>query len=89
MSALRKTIEIARYLGKPPEEVVRMTEEDDLPHVRLQGANKPTLRFRLPDFFRWLQPRNRGCEFGNFADFKREFEEAQKVKRREPSAARS
>ncbi len=77
MSKLRKRSEIARYLGKPPEEVDRMTEEDGLPCVRLPGASKPSVRFRLRDFHGWLQRWNRGCDLKSYADFEREFEEAQ------------
>lgn len=81
MSGLRKKSEIARYLGKPPEEVERMMDEDGLPYVRLPGKEKPAPRFRLRDFHRWLQKWNRGCELKDFSEFEREFEEAQQAVR--------
>jgi hypothetical protein len=77
MRGLRKKSEIARYLGKPAEEVDRMMDENDLPYVRLPGLKKPSPRFRLRDFHKWLQQWNRGCELKSFAEFEREFEEAQ------------
>ena len=76
MSGLRKRSEIARYLGKPPEEVDRMMKEDGLPYLRLPGKEKPAPRFRLRDFHRWLLKWNRGCDL-NFAEFEQEFDEAQ------------
>ena len=77
MSGLRKKSEIARYLGKPPEEIDRMIEEDGLPYMRLPGPQKPAPRFRLRDFHRWLGKYSQGCELRDFAEFEREFEEAQ------------
>lgn len=78
MSRLRKKSEIARYLGKPPEEVQRLMDDDGLPYVRLPGTDKPAPRFRLLDFHRWLQKWNRGCDFKDFREFEQEFNAAQK-----------
>lgn len=77
MSKLRKRSELARYLGTPPEEIDRMIEEDGLPCLRLPGARKPAIRFRLRDVHRWLQKWNKGCDLKNYAEFVLEFEEAQ------------
>lgn len=77
MSKLRKRSELARYLGTPPEEIDRMIEEDGLPCLRLPGARKPAIRFRLRDVHRWLQKWNRGCDLKSYAEFLVEFEEAQ------------
>lgn len=80
---LRKRSELARYLGKPPEEIDRMTEEDGLPHMRLPGSSRPSNRYRLRDVWEWLQKWNRGCDLKDFSEFEREFDEAQKIKTEE------
>lgn len=77
MQKLLKRSDLARYLGKPPEEIDRMMEEDNLTHLRLPGKNKPSIRFRLRDVWMWLQKWNKGCDLKSFAEFAREFEEAQ------------
>ena len=89
MSKLRKRSELARYLGKPPAEIDRMVEVNGLPYLRLPGESKPAMRFRLRDVFQWLQKWNRGCDLKSFADFEREFEEAQGTKLHELSTNNS
>lgn len=54
-----------------------MMEEDGLPHLRMPGKHKPSVRFRLRDVWRWVQKWNQGCDLKSFEDFEREFEEAQ------------
>jgi hypothetical protein len=51
---LVKCIEVARFLGKDSDEVRRMTEEDDLPAVKIPAKTKNSLRIYLPDFHTWL-----------------------------------
>ncbi len=77
MSTSRKRSELARFLAVPPEEIDRMIDEDGLPCLRLPGKNKPAIRFRLRDVWKWLQKWNKGCDLKSYADFEREFEEAQ------------
>lgn len=79
MSEMVKRVSIARFMGKPAAEVERMTEEDNLPYVRVPGRRKPGKRFFLPDFHRWLVGRCVG-EMGqlrNYTEFKRAFFAAQ------------
>lgn len=79
MSRYRKRSELARFLGSPPEEIDRMIEEDGLPYLRIPGKHKPAIRFRLRDVWKWLQKWNKGCDLKGYADFEREFDEAQKL----------
>jgi hypothetical protein len=79
MSKYRKRSELARFLSVPPEEINRMMEEDNLPHRRLPGKNKPTIRFRLYDVWEWLKKWTPGGKIESYADFVREFDEAQQI----------
>lgn len=72
---LRKKSDVARYLGKDAAEVDRLLADDGLPHVRLPGATRPTVRFRLRDVYEWLMRYNRGCSM-SYEDFRREFDGA-------------
>ena len=80
MSGLRKRSELARYLGTRPEEIDRMMEEDNLPHRRLPGKTKPAIRFRLYDVWEWLKKWTPGGKIESYADFVRDFDEAQERK---------
>lgn len=73
---LRKTKEVARYLGKDTQEIARLVDEDGLPCVRLPGPQRPSIRFRLADVFAWLRQYQRGGAM-TLEDFVREFDEAQ------------
>lgn len=77
MSRYRKRSELARFLSVPPEEIDRMIEEDGLPHRKLPGKNKPAVRLRLRDVWEWLKKCTPGGKVEPYADFVRDFEEAQ------------
>ena len=74
---LRKAVELARFFGKPPDEIERMMAEDGLPKVRLPGKNKPSVRFYLPDVHAWLVGYAPGSVLTDYKEFLRAFEEAQ------------
>lgn len=77
-----KVAAVARFLGKKPEEVVRMIGEDRLPHSKLPGENKPSFRIFLPDFHAWLLPKSgTSPKLLQYAEFKKAFFEAQKAVR--------
>jgi hypothetical protein len=74
---LRKAAELGRFLGKQADEIERMMVEDGLPHVRLPGRTKPSVRFHLRDVHAWLVRYAPGSVLGDYAEFARAFEEAQ------------
>lgn len=86
-----KVAAVARFLGKKPEEVLRMMKEDGLPNVPVPGENKPSVRIFLPDFHEWLVSRGRvpaASKLAAYDEFKRAFFAAQsKEARGAPTAA--
>ena len=74
---MRKAAELGRFLAKPADEIERMMVEDGLPHVRLPGRSKPSVRFVLKDVHAWLVRYAPGSVLGDFEEFVRAFEGAQ------------
>jgi hypothetical protein len=74
---MRKVAEVGRFLGKQPDEIVRMMVEDGLPHVRLPGRSKPSVRFVLKDVHAWLVRYAPGSVLADYEEFVRAFEGAQ------------
>lgn len=78
-SEMVKRAAVARFLEKDMEEIDRLMEEDGLPHQRLPGANKPSIRIFLPDFHTWMLRHTRGevLEITDYTKFKAAFLAAQ------------
>jgi hypothetical protein len=77
-SELVKRIDVARFMRISLEEVTRMIDQDDLPHVRVPGPQRVGYRIFLPDLHAWLclcsqfSPR-----LANYSEFLRAFWAAQ------------
>ena len=66
--------DMARFLGCEPEEVERMANEDNLPHVKMPGATRPSYRFFLPDVHGWLVKYAKGpCSLADYGKFRESF----------------
>lgn len=75
---LVKRAAVAAFLGSDPEEIDRLISEDNLPHVKVPGKERPGIRIFLPDFHQWLVARSRlSPRLKDFAEFKRAFFAAQ------------
>lgn len=74
---LRKTVEVANFLGKEHREVLRLVEDDGLPAVKIPGRLRPTVRFYLPDLHAWMQKMSSGSGLEDLEEFVRAFDAAQ------------
>lgn len=69
--------QVARYLGKRPQEVAAMIERDGLPAINLPGEKRMGRKIALTMLHRWLAARAVGKGFMTVEELAREMERAQ------------
>ncbi len=75
--------EVARYLGKRPQEVVAMIERDKLPACNMPGEKRLRWKFTLHGLHRWLSSRSTGGPFMTLEELAWEIERAQVCEKKE------
>ncbi|HRJ11407.1 MAG TPA: hypothetical protein PK490_12310 [Prosthecobacter sp.] len=71
-SGLYTVAHVARYMGKRPQEVARLIDEDGLPAVELPGPKRPVRKIALHGLHKWLAERAVGGAFMSVTELARE-----------------